>query len=56
MSVINWKLTNPKGRDESSGEENEEEEKRSVKIGRGLSKKNGLFFEFLHVMKRGSSR
>lgn len=49
MNVIKWKLTNPEGRDEGSGDEDEEEEKRSVKSGRGLSEKKGLFLEFLHM-------
>jgi hypothetical protein len=48
MSVIKRKLTNPEGRDESSGDEDEEKEKRSVKSGRSLSEKKVLFLEFLH--------
>jgi len=48
MSLIKRKLTNPNGRDESSGDEDDEEEKRSVKSGSGLYEKKGLFLEFLH--------
>lgn len=42
-------MTNPEGRDENCGEEDEEEEKTSVKSNRNMSENKRMFLlEFLH--------